>query len=55
MVFSNNHEVNFVDYLVKASVLCYGLCTEEIRSLAYEYTDQLGLNMPKIWSEKKTS
>ena len=43
MVFSNNQEVNLVDSLLKASVLYYGLCTAEIRSLAYEYADQLGL------------
>ena len=54
MVFSNNQEINLVDYLLEALVLYYGLCTEEIRSLAYEYADQLGLNMPKTWS-KKTS
>ena len=52
MVFSNNQEVNLVDYLLKASVLYYGLCTEEIRSLANEYVDQLVLNMSKTWSKK---
>ena len=53
MVFSNNQEDNLVDYLLKASVLYYGLRTEEIRSLAFKYADQLGLNFPKTWLEKK--
>ena len=55
MIFSNNQEVNLVDYLVKAPVLYYGLYAAEISSLAYEYADQLGLNLPKTWSKKKTS
>ena len=37
LIFSNNQEVNLDDYLLKASVLYYGLCTEEISSLAYEH------------------
>ena len=39
--------------MLKASVLYYGLCAEEIRSLAYEYANQLGLNVPNTWSEKR--
>ena len=56
MVFSNNQEVNLVDSLLKASwpglCLYYGLCTEDIRSLAYEYADQLGLHAKDMVGKK---
>ena len=45
-VFNISQELLLVEYLLKASALYYGLSTNEVKSLAYEYAAKLGLKIP---------
>ena len=54
-VFNISQELLLVEYLLKASALYYGLSTNEVKSLAYEYAAKLGLKIPNSWvAAKKT-
>ena len=48
-VFNISQELLLVEYLLKASALYYGLSTNEVQSLAYEYAAKLGLKIPNSW------
>ena len=52
-VFNISQELLLVKYLLKASALYYGLSTNEVKSLAYEYAAKLGLKIPNSWVAAK--
>ena len=52
-VFNISQELLLVEYLLKASALYYGLSTNEVKSLAYEYAAKLGLKIPNSWVAAK--
>ena len=52
-VFNVSQELFLVEYLLKASALYYGLSTNEVKSLAYEYVAKLGLQIPNSWVAAK--
>ena len=52
-VFNISQELLLVEYLFKASTLYYGLSTNEVKSLAYEYAAKLGLKIPNSWVAAK--
>ena len=47
-VFNISQEL-LEEYLLKASALYYGLSTNEVKSLAFEYAAKLGLKIPNLW------
>ena len=51
-VFNISQEL-LVKYLLKASVLYYGLSTNKIKSLAYKYAAKLVLKIPNSWVAAK--
>ena len=52
-VFNISQELLLVKYLLKASALYYGLSTNEVKSLAYEYAAKLGSKIPNSWVAAK--
>ena len=52
-VFNISQELLLVEYLLKASALYYGLSTDEVKSLAYEYAAKLGLKITNSWVAAK--
>ena len=52
-VFTPGQEILLAEYLLKASVLYYGLTPENVRKLAYNYAAQAGLAMPSSWVNAK--
>ena len=52
-VFDDSQEVLLAEYLLKASSLYYGLSTNEVKSLAYEYGAKQNLKIPSSWIAAK--
>ena len=52
-IFNISQEILLAEYLLKASALYYGLSTNEVKSLAYEYAAKLGLKIPNSWVAAK--
>lgn len=52
-VFTAEQENLLVNYLQKAAAMYFGLCTKEVRKLAYEYAKKLGNKIPNSWSDNE--
>lgn len=52
-VFSNNEENSLKDYVLRASVLYYGITPLKLRKLAYQYSVLLNRTVPEKWHEDK--
>ena len=52
-VFNISQEHLLVKNLLKASALYYGVSTNEVKSLAYEYASKPGLKIPNSWVAAK--
>ena len=53
--FNIEHESMLMECLLKVATLNYGLRTDEVRSLAYEYAMKLYLKIPTSWEKHKKS
>ena len=51
LVFTDEIEMQLVEYLVTASKIFHGLTMEELRELAYELADSNSISMPASWAE----
>jgi len=52
-VFKDDEENILAKYLLKLSKLCYGLSSEECRTLAYEMATSNNIVIPNSWVEQK--
>lgn len=54
-VFTVEQETMLRDYILKCSVMNYGLTYRQVRQLAYQYAKRLGSNIPVSWDAEKTA
>ena len=48
-----SQDLLLAEYLSKASALCHGLFTNEVKSLAFEFAAKLNLKTPTSWAAVK--
>lgn len=54
-VFNEHQERELSKYLIRCADIYFGLCTKEVRKLAYELSTKYNLVRPQTWTENKTA
>lgn len=54
-IFNVEQETLLCEYIIKCSVLNYGLTYRQIRQLAFDYAKRLNLKIPSSWDKNKIS